>query len=515
MIRRRFLKILSSLSGGLSLVNLFAGPVKAAQYDNTKNWYVVNRERGGEKIPLQYQYINKRLFVRLNDFAEANNYGIFTNTDRRKSVLYVDKTKIKLTANNSFIIINNNQIFQFPEQPFWQNGALWVPVILLENIFNNFSGHVLHIDEKKREIIIGEKNVNITNLIISAKENGTLIHIQTTKRFQDKDISLKIVNGWLHVEIYGGTADENTLSRKYNSGLISEIQVIQFEQMVSLAFKLRQKVLSREIIRDEENNGFYVTLKTKEVAEKKNETQDELDKQRKEWIVDKIIIDPGHGGKDPGAIGYGKVREKDIVLPVALKLGKAIKKRLPDVEIVFTRKTDVFIPLWKRTKIANANKGKLFVSLHCNSNRNRKVRGFETYFLSAEKDEKAKDVVLQENQSIHFEEEADQSRYKGINFVLATMAQNAFIKQSQYFASTLQNSMKRKLQPIGLKSRGVKQGPFWVMVGATMPNVLVEMGFISNKNEAKLLKQRNIQQKIADAICDGIVKYKTDFESSI
>ncbi len=515
MIRRHFLRILSTWSSGFTLSPLLFRPLAARQYDKRNQWYVVNLEKGSERNPVQYQYVRERLYILLDDFAEVNDYGIFTNTDRRKSVLYVNKTKIKLTANNSFVIVNNDQIFQFPEQPFWQNGALWLPVSLLKKIFNNFSNQNIRIDKTKREIVIGEKKVNITNLIISAKENGTLIHIQTRRKFKDKDITLKVANGWLHVEVYGGTADEESLSRKYKSGLISDIQVIQFEQMVSLAFKLRQKILSREIIWDEEGNGFYVTLKTKELAESKNETKDELDKQRREWVVDKIVIDPGHGGKDPGAIGYGKIREKDIVLPVALKLGEAIKKRLPDVEVIYTRKTDVFIPLWKRTKIANANKGKLFISLHCNSNRNSRVRGFENYFLSAEKDEKAKDVVLLENQSIHFEEEADRSRYKGINFVLATMAQNAFIKQSQYFASTLQNSMKKKLQPLGIKSRGVKQGPFWVMVGATMPNVLVEMGFISNKNEAKLLKQRSTQQKIANAICDGIVKYKTDFESSI
>jgi len=514
MIRRHFLKILSAWSGGFTLSPLLFRPLAVGQYDKKNQWYVVNLKKGGERNPIQYQYVQDRLFILLDDFAEVNDYGLFTNADRRKSVLYVGKTKIKLTANNSFVVLNNDQIFQFTEQPFWQNGSLWLPVRLLEKIFNNFSNQNIRIDKNKREIVIGEKNVNITNLIISVKENGTLIHIQTRRKFNDKDITLKLANGWLHVEIYGGTADEKSLSKKYKSGLISEIQVIQFEQMVSLAFKLRNKIISKEVIWDEEGDGFYVTITTKAITETKNETKDELDKQRQEWIIDRIVIDPGHGGKDPGAIGYGKIREKDIVLPVALKLGKAIKKRLPDVEVIYTRKTDVFIPLWKRTKIANSNKGKLFISLHCNSNYNSRVRGFETYFLSAEKDEKAKDVVLQENQSIHFEEEADRSRYKGINFVLATMAQNAFIKQSQYFASTLQNSMAKRLQPLGMKSRGVKQGPFWVMVGATMPNVLVEMGFISNRNEAKLLKKRSTQQKIADSICDGIVKYKTDFEGS-
>ncbi|MEJ2056025.1 MAG: N-acetylmuramoyl-L-alanine amidase [Calditrichaceae bacterium] len=226
-------------------------------------------------------------------------------------------------------------------------------------------------------------------------------------------------------------------------------------------------------------------------------------------------MDAGHGGKDPGAIGYGKVKEKDIVLPIALRLGEYIKKKIPEIKIIYTRDKDVFIPLWKRTKIANENNGKLFVSLHCNSNNSNRVSGFETYFLSSDKDAKARDVVLTENESIRFESSADQKRYEGINFVLATLAQNAFLKYSQYFATLVQKSLNTKLNPLGMKDRGVKQGPFWVMVGATMPNILVEMGFISNKYESGLLKQKSTQSKIAEAISTGIIKYKNDFENAL
>jgi N-acetylmuramoyl-L-alanine amidase len=256
-------------------------------------------------------------------------------------------------------------------------------------------------------------------------------------------------------------------------------------------------------------------LRTNQPIANEDTSGEDLEKQKQEWLVDTIVIDPGHGGKDPGAIGYGKLKEKDIVLPIGLKLGAALKKQLPDVNIIYTRDTDVFIPLWKRTKIANENNGKLFVSLHCNSNNSKSVNGFETYFLSADKDDKARDVVLLENESVKFESTVDQKRYEGVNFVLATLAQNAFLKYSQYFASLVQKSLKLNMQPEGMKDRGVKQGPFWVMVGATMPNILVEMGFISNKFESKLLKQKSIQTKIAESICNGIVKYKNDFENAL
>jgi len=203
------------------------------------------------------------------------------------------------------------------------------------------------------------------------------------------------------------------------------------------------------------------------------------------------------------------------VLPVALKLGKEIHKKMPDVKIVYTRKTDISIPLWKRTQIANQNNGKLFISIHCNGFPDKRARGFETFFLSAEKDSNARDVVLKENSAVQFESKKDKKRYEGANFVLATMAQNAFIKQSQYLASTIQKSLAIKLGPLEMKNRGVKQGGLYVLVGATMPNVLVEMGFISNKREALLLKQKSTQTRIVSALTDGITKYKKDIESAL
>ncbi len=123
--------------------------------------------------------------------------------------------------------------------------------------------------------------------------------------------------------------------------------------------------------------------------------------------------------------------------------------------------------------------------------------------------------MLLENESIKFESADDQQKYEGINFVLATLAQNAFIKYSQYLASVVQKSLRKFLQPLGMKDRGVKQGPFWVMVGATMPNILVEMGYISNKNEAKMLRSKSTQSKIALALAEGVVKFKNDFESAL
>lgn len=514
MFRRHFIQSLSSFGTGLLSfpVTLLARYLDLQDISSTI--LIKNIITGATPKKIRYKKFYNELYISLIEFSTANDYRTYTNSSKRKTVLYLDRDKIKFTAENGFVLLND-QLYNYPYEPVWVEGEIWVSARIFAELFNDNTVHKMSFDKAHLEFIIGKKEVNISNINISSKDNGTLIHIYSDKKFTKKDISLKVANDWFYIDIYGAKVDSDALASRETAGVISEIQVIPFGQSVSLAFKLRKKIGSKELIFADDSNDILVNLRTKGTVTNEDKSNYDLEKQKQAWLVDKIIIDAGHGGKDPGAIGHGKLKEKDIVLPVAIKLGEIIKKRLPDVKVVYTRDKDVFIPLWKRTKIANESNGKLFVSLHCNSNNSKRVAGFETYFLSSDKDDKARDVVLMENESVRFESSDDQKRYEGINFVLATLAQNAFLKYSQYFASLVQKSLGAKLKPLGMKDRGVKQGPFWVMVGATMPNILIELGFISNKYESKLLKQKSTQNKIADAICTGIIKYKSDFENAL
>ncbi len=505
MIRRTFLdRLLSFLSALVFLP--FSTFAQGSRY--------LTIVKNGRESRAPYFEKFGQIYISLIDFAQSGNFGFYTNEDRRKTVLYAGRDKIKFTAANSFIVLND-RILQVLGEPVWREREIWIPADLLVSIFNENTAHVMQFDADKKIFSIGSKNVNIASIQISAKSNGTLLHIYTTKQFDRKNIHLKLVNNWLYVEIFNAKLDVNSINQKLQSGLVSEIRAVQFDNSASIAFKLRKKIVTRELALDPDSTDLLISLRTEEPLVNRQSEKRKLDDQKNDWKIHTIVIDPGHGGKDPGAIGYGRLYEKNIVLPVALKLGKEINKRLPGTKVVFTRKTDVFIPLYQRTKIANEHNGKLFISLHCNWNPNNKARGFETFFLSADKDSRARDVVLKENESINFESKKERKRYQGVNFVLATMAQNAFIKHSQYLATVVQKAMTRKLSSIEMKSRGVKQGAFWVMVGATMPNILVEMGFISNKHEARTLKRSATHTKLASAICDGVVKYKRDIEGAM
>jgi N-acetylmuramoyl-L-alanine amidase len=500
------------------LILIFAISVSSTAHIFNQNQSVIIDNKIGNMPLSQIPSFKKWdiVYISLNDFVQKTGYGIYTNDNKQKSVLYIGNDKATFTANNNYVILND-YMYQMPYTPVWKDGELWVPAVMLVDLYNSFTAHRFNFDNADMILTLGMKNVNLTNVSIESKDNGTLIKINSTKQFKKTDIALKVTNGWLHVEVYGGKVEPATIKNAKTSGIISSIDVIEFDQLVSLAFKLKKSIISKELVFDQNSNDILVNLRTNEKLDSDKITKMELEKQKNEWLIDTIVLDAGHGGHDPGALGNNGLQEKDITLAVTIKLGQLIQKNLPDTKVIFTRQTDVFIPLWERTKIANEHKGKLFISLHCNSNNNKKVNGIETYFLSADmdKNKQAQEVVLKENASIKFEKAEDQKRYEGINFILATMAQSAFIRQSQHFASTIQNSCANLLKPLGLKDRGVKQGRFWVMVGATMPNVLVEMGFISNKSEGTFLKKNATQMKIAQAIFEGIKKYKNDIEAAI
>jgi N-acetylmuramoyl-L-alanine amidase len=237
-----------------------------------------------------------------------------------------------------------------------------------------------------------------------------------------------------------------------------------------------------------------------------------IDKPYGEQFV--VVIDAGHGGKDPGALGPGS-REKDIVLAIALKTGKYINDNLKDVKVVYTRDKDVFVELRERGQIANKAKADLFISIHANStDGGRSVRGAETFILGLDKDAANLAVAMKENEVILLEDDYS-AHYSGFDpkspesYIVFSMMQNLYKKQSIEFASLVQDQFRERL---GRIDRGVKQGPFQVLVGTAMPSVLVEVGFISNAEEEKYLKSAQGQDYLASAIYRAFRDYKNSID---
>jgi len=479
----------------------------------------------GVKIPLIWK--NGVSYVSAFQLSGALQYHTYFNDEKRKMVIYLPQNKLLISADNPYMLIDNKTL-QMPSKAIWYKGEIFVPLTFLIPLVNTYSNLRMDYSEKSLALHIAEKRFNVTNIDIEAKENGTVVRIATSLNFKQGEMSLTKRYQWHHIDLYGAKADLELLSKTPLKGLVRQIKVDRLGELLSIALRLKQEPLSSEIYQDRFNNEVVAVFRTREeiaTNEKKDvessepagndEIQQQLDEERQKWLIDTVVIDPGHGGKDPGAIGAKKVYEKNIVLDVGKKLGNLIDKNMNGVDVIYTRKDDRFIPLRRRTQIANEHNAKIFISIHANSNRKKYVSGFESYILGPEKGESAKEVVLKENSVISFEDQSSQKEYQGINTILATMAQSAFARQSEHLASLIQEEVDKKMRALNLKNRGVKQAPFWVMVGASMPSVLVEIGFITNSYEARILKTSSYQQKIAEGIFAGLLRFKKDYENAI
>lgn len=222
-----------------------------------------------------------------------------------------------------------------------------------------------------------------------------------------------------------------------------------------------------------------------------------------------IVIDAGHGGKDPGALGKHS-QEKNIVLSIALLTGEYITKNFPDVKVIYTRSTDVFVELYRRAEIANDAKANLFISIHCNANAKTSPHGTEVFVMGLNKTEDNLEVAMKENASVLLEENHE-SRYDGIDpnsseaYIAFSLYQNMFLERSLSMAQFI---MKNFNQHVGLFERGIKQAPFFVLYKTTMPSILIETGFISNLSDEQFLMNKDNQKRIAYAIYNSFVLYR-------
>ncbi len=228
----------------------------------------------------------------------------------------------------------------------------------------------------------------------------------------------------------------------------------------------------------------------------------------------KVVIDAGHGGKDPGAHGkYAK--EKDIVLAVALKLGNYIEKYMPEIEVIYTRKKDVFVPLSERAKIANKADANLFISIHANYISNPKITGTETFALGLHRTQDNLEVAKKENSVIVLEEDysttyEDFDPNSSESYIIFELYQNIYLNQSLEMADLVQHQFSER---VGRRNRGVKQAGFLVLRETAMPGVLVELGFLSNSNEEKYLTSNEGQALLASGIFRAFRDYKENFEA--
>ncbi|MFI5237009.1 MAG: N-acetylmuramoyl-L-alanine amidase, partial [Ignavibacteriales bacterium] len=473
------------------------------------------------------------LYVSISEFAEALSINYFENDKTGKVELKSNYFLLKSTPRSPYLIVTTRssgipKVYQLPTSTYLRNDKTFIPLQFSIDALEIIVERELKF-EKPNKLIVGKKisapldgnqwmydipdlppttGYDITGISITEKVNGTLVRLHSKSRIPSYYTSFN--DDELTIIFRKVNADVQKTSRGEISNLIQKIETRNVGSDVEFKFIVGSDYSTSEVMNVPESNDVIITIHNK-VFNKGDQIKDNIDK----WNFDVVVIDAGHGGKDPGAIGIDNLKEKDVTLAIALKLGEILKKEMSDIKVVYTRSNDTFVDLYKRGKIANENNGKLFISIHCNSTKKKPsdANGAEVYLLRPGRTEEAIEIAETENSVIEYED--NPQRYQKLtdeNFILVSMAHSAYMKYSEKFAELLSKDFELNLK---LKSRGVKQAGFYVLVGASMPSVLIETGFISNKEDAKFLKSSAGQKQVAESIFSSIKTYRKLYEDAM
>lgn len=482
-----------------------------------QEFYQLRVTAGGETAEVACFQRNNLPFVSAVDLARKFKINYYENEERGKVELKFPDHTLKLTAKNTFVVLTpsgeSSRAFQIPVRCLQLHNELFFPIPYLEETLERCFGGEVSYDPKviKPADVFAEttdptpsEHANeIVNLAVEEKRNGALLRIELAKPLPGA--YHVVVNNTLKLVLADVAFDPALLDRVAPGGVVTQILGKTGDAGCELYVNLSNEFGSYEVLPSKDKKTLLITLHSRVLED----VAEGVGKER--WVFDTIVLDPGHGGVDPGAVS-GSLYEKDINLDVSLKIGDAIEREMPDVRVAYTRETDVFVELHERGKIANEKGGKLFLSVHCNATPDRSTGadGVEFYLLRPGRTQEAVEIAEFENSVVKFEENPD--RYEELtveNFIFVSMARSAYMQYSEKFAEYLDAAYREETS---LRARGVKQAGFWVLVGASMPSVLVELGFITNPSDAAYLRSERGQEEMARATVEAIKEFREYYD---
>jgi N-acetylmuramoyl-L-alanine amidase len=390
-------------------------------------------------------------------------------------------------------------------------GDFCAPAGDIIEIINKLTPDEMAYSEKDLSLNIYPARYNVVDLTLQQKLNGLLIEIYLSQQLK-YDI-VKTIDSWMIVTIYDGKIDTAAFSRRKPASTIIETKAYQFEKSAQVSIRLRGTDFTYVHKYKDDPPRIQIAVKGEAFADSvltyvPPESTLALSREQ-DTVIDVIVIDPGHGGEDNGAIGPSKIMEKDIVLDIAKKLKDLLER--DGFKVILTRDDDRFVPLGDRASIANEAGADIFLSIHCNAAENKKARGAIAFFLADAKTDEARAAAALENSVIKFEVQASPNgAVSDLSFIISDMVQNEYLKESADLADIIQQNIKDEAD---IDSRGVDQAGFFVLNKAYMPSVLVETAFISNKNDEKILKNDQKRQLIAGALRNSILQFKAKYEA--
>ncbi len=509
------------ISIALLMVLLYSAPLPAQPK------VVTLRTGGANSLIGGFQDLN-HTYVSLADLAQGLGLKTFELSSTKKLSVYSDSGSLLFTPANNFVVVSTageTKVLQMPIPTLLANGKMYLAAEYAADYFSRIINGTLEFDEEKSEFVYSPPISGlpaITGVRVQAKANGAVIEIgmESLPKAYEASITSTGLGGqpdMLYVTLMPASADVEKLDSLPATDVFSQIVAIQNPNSVQLSFRLKQKYVSKQVFVDSTTNSVIVALYSSADVQKifSEELRKKLENEKKNWRLDVIVIDPGHGGKDPGTIGVHGTEEKNVALAIGLDLRSDLRRVLPKVKVVMTRDKDVFVPLDERGQIANEAGGKLFISLHCNSmpHKPNPMHGIETYFLRPGKTGDAIRIAAQENAAIKYENDYEKKykTYDADNMILTTMAHSAYVKYSESLAGLIEDVVS---SVASVTDNGVSQAGFYVLIGASMPAVLVETGYLSNVREERYLRSKKGQRAIAKGIADAIVKFKAEYEKN-
>ncbi|MBN2189284.1 MAG: N-acetylmuramoyl-L-alanine amidase [Chitinispirillaceae bacterium] len=390
--------------------------------------------------------------------------------------------------------------------------TIFLPAEEMVAILKEAGGPKIRWDAASQVLTVSKSSRSIVSVSSEKKQNGVLVTVELSDSLPF-DYTYYYPN--VTLSFFGATVDTSQVRSVRRVGLVDSIFSVQFKESAQVSLLVTREIEEPQIDYLQDLNTILVSLKPKKSAEEAKKPAAAAG-----GGICTIVIDPGHGGKDPGAIGPGGTMEKDVTLKIARHLRDLFKKT-KGVKVYLTRESDEFVTLADRTRMANAWKADLFVSIHVDAmpvdreNRGRKTtKGYKVYFLSQAKNEDDKLVAMRENAVIGLEEKPQ--HYNALKNVLVDLAGNEYLRESQDLSilidRQLETSMGRKIRRL---QRGIGQANFWVLNGAYMPSILIECGFISHPSEEQVIAEKSFQKEMANAIYQAVMDFASKYGGRI
>ena len=451
---------------------------------------------------------SQEMYLRSASLATILKAGRYWQGELRHLDLKVGTQTFGVTADSRVVVTGDGEML-LPVPVLDHDGDLWLPMVFLEQVIGPQTRERVVWNPDTRQLALGSTDYNVARLKVEVLGRTTAVHIFCREPLGYRTSSPR--SGVIDLKIYGGEVNTAVVKSSSLRGLVKSIRSRQHRDHATVTIQVDQLVGRYRTYTADEGREIVVVLEEEQVSTMPdpvprghasvNIEQGPVDITN---VIDvqTVVVDPGHGGHDVGAVSRRGIMEKNVNLGVAKELRRYLEKE-SDLKVILTRDNDSYLELADRAEIANSSGGDLFLSLHCNSWFNDGAHGLETYFLSPAQSDWAKSVEAAENQAGR--PTGPEGDPGDVEFIVWELVQNRFISSSSHLAETIQTDVTRDL---GLPNRGVRQAGFRVLVGAYMPAVLIELGFLSHAREEKRLGDSTYQRELARAIGDAILSYR-------